>query len=247
MNEQIYELNVAGRILRYRFRDPRAALWFTLPLTPGGQDSNVLEIDGDILEQGRKRLPAQVSDVALEYKLLLAPTARQLLRERACIFHSVAFIWRGLAWLLSATSGVGKTTQFRRWRELYGEEVQIISGDMPILTLEADGRVQVNPSPWPGKERWYGNRSAPLGGVILLEQAAENEIICLEPQESFNRMTGRIMCRPDTEEEIRCFAELFDAILANHPVWLLRNLGDPASAQLTEETLEAYLAERNKQ
>ena len=51
------------------------------------------------------------------------------------------------------------------------------------------------------------------------------------------------MCRPDAVEEIRTLAALADAMLSRHPVWLLRNRGDPASALLTRNAIEAYLSE----
>ena len=73
--------SVSGKVtVAYEtYPDGSTAAWYNFTDDSGkfrmgcakADDSNVLEIDGDLLEQGRKRLPAQVSDVALEYKLLL--------------------------------------------------------------------------------------------------------------------------------------------------------------------------------
>ena len=245
MDKQTYELNIAGRTVRYRFREPQTARHFLLPLTPRAGDRHVIEISDKLMERGRELLTVQISDDVLEYKLMMAPTARYLLRYDALLIHAVAFLWRGRAWLLSAASGVGKSTQFRLWRELYGEDVQIICGDMPALSLESDGSILVSPSPWPGKERWSGTVSATLGGVVFLEQAEENEIVRLEPAQSLDLLHERCLCRPRTVEEIHSFAVLLDGVLSHHPVWLLRNRGDPASAQLTARAIEDYLSERN--
>ena len=51
------------------------------------------------------------------------------------------------------------------------------------------------------------------------------------------------MCRPDTEEDVRVLAALADAMLSRHPVWLLRNRGDPESALLVKNAIEAFLSE----
>ena len=242
MDKQIYELRAAGRTVRYLLRSPDAAKLFALPLRFCGGERYDVSADDALLEWGRPLFPPNVSEAGLEYKLLVLPTARFLLHTGACIIHAVAFEWRGLAWLLCASSGTGKSTQFRRWRELCGEEVRLICGDMPIVSLEPDGGVLVSPSPWPGKERWPGVASAPLGGVIFLEQAGENTISSLAPAQSVPRLLASCLVRPDTTEDVSRLAAIHDAILSDHPAWLLRNLGDLDSAGLTRDEIEAYLS-----
>ena len=247
MERQMYELCLAGRTLRYLLRDPAAARYFAVPLRPCGGDRWDIAADDELMQRGRAIFPQEISDAMLEYKLLIVPTARQLLRRDAGILHAVAFAWRGHAWLLCAPSGTGKTTQFIRWMQLCGEEVRLICGDMPVISLEPDGQLLASPSPWPGKERWFGRTQAPLGGLIFLERAEENAISPLAPAQSLQRLFESFLCRADTEEEIGKLAALFDRILSDHPVWLLRNRGDLGSALLTKKALEAYLMKGNEQ
>lgn len=241
MDRQIFELRMAGREVRYLLRDPAAAGYFAMPLRCCGGERWDVAVDDELLRRGREVFPPGISGANLEYRLLMLPTARHLLQYGICIVHAVAFAWRGLAWLLCGDSGIGKSTQFRRWRELCGPEVRLICGDMPLVSLEPDGSVLVSPSPWPGKERWTGDAEAPLGGVIFLEQAAENMILPLPPTESVPRMLSSSFTRPETAGDIPGFAAIFDRVVSDHPVWLLRNRGDPESAGMTMECLAAYL------
>ena len=247
MDRQLFELCLGGRTLRYLFRDPAAARYFAVPLRPCGGECWDITSDDELMRWGRETFPPEFSDAMLEYKLLILPTAQYLLRFDACVFHAVAFAWRGLAWLLCGPSGTGKTTQFRRWAQLCGEDVRLICGDMPVISLESDGSILVSPSPWPGKERWPGVTQASLGGVIFLEQADENAISPMPPAQSVPRMLESCLCRPDGTDGIEKLARLLDRILSGHPVWLLRNRGDLESARLTIKELAAYLTKGNEQ
>ena len=98
-----------------------------------------------------------------EYKSLIGLVSDKLMLSDRLIFHSVAFALRGRAWLLTAPSGTGKTTQYMNLKKLYGDEIRIICGDNPVLHFMQDGTIMVHPSPWKGKEKLGSNLTAPLG------------------------------------------------------------------------------------
>ena len=238
MNEQIYELHIGGRAVRYRLRDPGSARYLGARPVDGGQFDVYLP-DGAI-EAARERYQTNASDAYLEFELLDAPTAQFLMPDKACVIHGVAIAWRGRAWLFCARSGTGKTTQFRRWLELRPGEIRLVAGDEPVLTLGADGSVLVWASPWLGKERWFDLPGpVPLGGVVFLRQAEENRIERLGPERSARWLMHTFMAWADDEPQIRGLTALADAVISNHPVWLLHNRGDLDSARLTMDTFES--------
>ena len=245
MEEQIYQMQAAGHVLRFRLRSTDTLRFFRGYLEPagGGQQYDVC-VNDDLLALGKAHMEGR-SDGYVEAKMLIALTSQSLLRYRACMFHAVAFAWRGRAWLLTGRSGVGKSTQYRQWKALYGPEIEMICGDMPILEQEPDGTVRVHPSAWNGKECWSGQVSAPLGGIVFLKQADENAMTPVETRFSAVPVLRELMCVPDTEQETRVLAGLADAIVSNYPVWVLHNRGDEDSTRLTRRTLEAYLSERS--
>lgn len=155
--------------------------------------------------------------------------------ERA-IFHGVAFIWRGQAWLLTALSGTGKTTHYIQWKRQYGDEISIINGDKPVLDFSDEG-ISVHPSPWRGKENMGSMRSAPLGGIIMLKQGQENAMRRVEPQEAVAELFMQFLFTRSTQLDVQRVCALEERLLQTVPVWQLVNRGDEDSARLCRDTL----------
>ena len=137
----------------------------------------------------------------------------------------------------------------------------MISGDMPVLELkgpikaedtrgtkvlaqaadaEEQAAIHVCPSPWNGKEGIRSLLSAPLGGVVYLEQGTENRMEVFEPEKAVIPLMSQFMVLPDTEEEIRALFRLLDTMLCAYPVWKLTNRGNPESTELLRKTLLEY-------
>ena len=248
----MYQAEYAGIPVRYRFRYPltRMFFWNWMRPAPDGtlSDAKYVEVPEEVIENGRKRFPADAAAENIEFKALIDLTSRVLLSSApVCIFHAVALNVLGKAWLITAPSGVGKTTQLKNWRLMKDvPDVGVICGDMPVLELSGDGTVVVHPSPWNGKEGFRGAEAAPLGGIVCLERIDprdDNSIRLLDPSERISRCLGQFVCRPETETQIRNFARLADAALSSGSVWLLRNRGDAESTALMIKAIEQTAAE----
>lgn len=153
-----------------------------------------------------------------EYSLLTAPFSDALLSYDRMVFHSVALRWHDRAYLISAPSGNGKSTQARYLKKLHPGEFGIICGDRPILSFY-DNEIIVHPSPWNGKENWHDAEAAPLAGLILLERGNENKLIALSPREAALRTYAQVMQRCIDPEKIRRAAELTTRLLNSVPIW----------------------------
>ena len=108
MEQQIFQMNIAGHPVRFRLREPASPEFFrdyARPAEGGGYDLCVSDEDFVYI---REKLPDR-SDAYLECRYLIDLTARYLLQFGACIMHAAAFCWQGRAWLLAAPSGTGKT------------------------------------------------------------------------------------------------------------------------------------------
>ncbi len=146
-------------------------------------------------------------------------------------------MFRGRAILLTAPSGVGKTTQFLNWQRLYPGETAVINGDKPLLESRSDGQIFVHTSPWCGKERLSGNHVAPLGGVVLLARGDENCLVPLSAREAAAPLMMQFLARPETEAEIRALTSILDRMMRACPVLQLTNRGDDASTELLRDAL----------
>lgn len=181
----------------------------------------------------------KINDAAYgEYVISCSYVSQYLMNFDRIIFHGAAMLWKGKAYIFTAPSGTGKTTQIKHWIELYGNEIQIINGDKPILKICDNGQIIVYPSPWKGKEG-MGNDClcAPLGGIIMLSQAKENSIDQIMPSRSAGVLMGRLYSSFQNVDDIHTGARLLESILAVTPVWHLKNKGDAESAILTHDVI----------
>jgi len=233
----VYQAEYAGHPVRYAFRYPKTREYFRAWLKPvSGEDYDAMATPEEILLAHDLMQVGNAEDYA-EYKALIGPASHVLLRSGCCIFHAVAFLWKGKAWLLTAPSGTGKSTQFFNWRRLFPTEIVMICGDHPVLEQRADGSVWVHPTHWNGKESMGSTAFAPLGGIVVLEQAGENRMERMTAHEALIPVLHEFCAMPETEEEIRTIFGLLDRMLGDHPVWKLSNLGDDASTRLLRETI----------
>jgi hypothetical protein len=240
MSEQIFQTEYAGHTVRYRFLVPATRLRFGpwLRRAEGG-DADV-SVTPERLELVRDLLGSGCTDEYAEFRTQTELSSHPLLKYGCCFFHAVSLCRQGRAFLLTAPSGTGKTTQFLNWQRLHPGEITMICGDMPVLEQRPDGRVWVHPSPWNGKES-LGSRShppAPLAGIVLLEQGDDNTIALLPVRDAIPALFSQFIVQPDTEEEILALSGLMDQMLRTVPVWKLTNRGDDASTELLRQTLE---------
>ena len=198
----------------------------------------------DYIEMHKPFYTESTDDRYVEYKSLICLTSLALLPYGSIIMHAVAIRLDGYCWLFTAPPGTGKTTQYFHFKDLFGEAVEMVCGDMPLLEVMEDGTIRVRPTPWNGKERIKGKVSAPLGGILLLKQGKENAVHRLLPEEAVIPVFLQLAVRPDTAEQAMQAARICDRLLQKYPVWEMTNRGDEASALLAAETFRAFLKDK---
>lgn len=243
IKDRIFKGEYAGHPVVFRFRQLETSLYFGRFLSLSNVKSPDVEVSDDLMARARPLNPPGTKDSYVEYRCLIALVSRFLLRYDCCIFHCASFLWRGYVWLLTAPSGTGKTTQYMNWLHAHPGEITMLSGDMPVLELREDGSIWAHPTTWNGKEN-IGNRfSAPVAGVVYLEQGKENVLSSASASELVMPLFRQILGNPETEEQIRAMGRILDRMLRTLPVWKLVNLGDPASTELIRSAFAARLAE----
>ena len=140
------------------------------------------ELDRQDAAEGRdprKRPAAELENLAL-HRLL----AEKLPEYDVLLMHGSALCMDGLGYLFTAPSGTGKSTHAALWRQVFGERVQMLNDDKPLLRVREDG-VTVFGSPWDGKHRLSQNASAPLRAIARIERAPENRVEPMSRTEAF--------------------------------------------------------------
>jgi hypothetical protein len=126
-----------------------------------------------------------LSNGYLESVVLYRNIAERLPEFSATVFHGAVIALGGVAYLVTAKSGVGKTTHLGLWLSEFGSDVHILNGDKPILRV-IDGVVYACGTPWRGKEFYGVNEMLPLGGIAFLSRAPENSAVRVTPSEVLN-------------------------------------------------------------
>ncbi len=91
------------------------------------------------------------------------------------LMHGVLMYADGKGFLLTAQSGVGKSTHALMWLRSFGNQrCKVINGDKPLMRY-IDGTLYAYGTPWCGKEGLNINRRVKLNAVAFIERAPKNE------------------------------------------------------------------------
>lgn len=228
----IYEANFAGHNIKYAFMYPETRSCFRAFMRrSAAQDYDIMCSDADI-DIARTALPCGADNAQLEFRSLISVTARELLKYRCCVMHAVSFVLNGQAFLLTAPSGTGKTTQYLNWTNMHPGEITMISGDMPVIECRDDGSVWVHPSCWNGKENLRSDVCAPLAGIAVLEQGNENILRTMNVIEAVFKLFMQFVVRPENESEILALSGIIEQTLSAAPALKFVNRGDNASTEM---------------
>ncbi len=158
-----------------------------------------------------------------------------ILGKGGILFHGVVMEWRGIGIIVCAHSGVGKTTHTRMWRDREG--ALILNGDRALCCKE-DNNWYAYGAPWSGSSGEFKSRRVKLQAVVVLEQAANNEISILSPlQGAFELM--ELAFAPDWQENlINCALDSIDNIVNSIPVYKLKCRPDIEAVDVLKAELE---------
>ena len=140
---------------------------FTIRITRKDIDNEKSQIAENVLNN--------YSEEYLETLAVYRKLAEKLIDDNILLIHGSAIALDGVAYLFTAKSGTGKSTHTRLWRQYFGNRVEMINDDKPLLKIEED-KVIVYGTPWSGKHKLGANISAPLHAVCFLNRGNKNII-----------------------------------------------------------------------
>ncbi len=228
--EQKYSLTLAGRSFVIAFGRDSTAAYFKDWCHPCAAAEPPLSLHCSDWEFWQScGLPVTEDS---EYSLWAGRISEELMPYGCFLFHAAAFCCQGMAYLIAAPSGTGKTTQIRALQKLLPGKIEIICGDRPLVEFSEGGEVMVYPSPWNGKEGLSGGSPAPLAGVIVLRRGNRNEICRLRKKEAIVPLYYSVIHNQTSEEIIRKAVRLEEALLQSVPLWKLISCEVPGSTRL---------------
>lgn len=150
--------------------------------------------------------------------------------------HAAAIAGRDGAFLVAGPSGAGKTTLSRAAAPL---GACILSDERTIVRPRPGipGQWLVGGTPWSGEGGFADNRSVPLRGILLLEQADRDELVPLSPARAL-ALLYRCHFPPlwDPEAAARTLDHM-ERLVREVPAFLFRNRKGGQAAQLLLDRL----------
>ena len=171
-----------------------------------------------------------------EISALYRKIANLLVEENIIVFHSSSFMVNGNAFLITARSGVGKSTHSRNLKQLLGDEFVYINDDKPMLKVE-ENNVTVYGTPWNGKERRSNDVSSPLRAVLFLSRGATNTYRkIVNKEEIYIKMISQIYLPKEKAKREKAL-KVADMLLKNVNFYEINVTKDLESAKMTYEEI----------
>lgn len=207
------------------------------------RSGQMMALDAEGLEHRIHFLPATGEPFAvtrrldpLRYEILIDSRARRALKwdrnllgllalEHDCLcrdaflLHAAYVISDGQAILFSAPSGHGKSTQADLWAAQAG--AKIVNGDR-ALVFRRDGRWFAGGFPVCGSSDFCLDEAAPLGAMVFLEKAPENQAITLTPPQTLRRFYSQVFVNRWNADDCGAVSNLLIALSENIPVFHYR-------------------------
>ena len=171
-----------------------------------------------------------------EISALYRKIANLFIEHNILVMHGSAFKVGGYAFIVTARSGVGKSTHVNLLREYLGKDFEYINDDKPLLEIK-DNELTLYSSPWNGKERRGNNTYAPLKSVIFLNRGITNAYKKLDNNSDvYFRLLSQIYL-PRNKAKREKALSLIDTLLKRISFYEINVNTDISSAEMTSERI----------
>ena len=175
--------------------------------------------------------PAAKEDY-LEFLTAYRYVSEFLWRDDCFLLHAAVISFDSKAYAFTAKSGTGKTTHIRLWKKNFGDRVDIVNGDKPLVRRVKEGgtvKFIAYGTPWCGKERYQRNVSAPLDGICVVTRGEKNEIERIGAGEAVPVLYKQMLVVPD-KKYLTAMLDMIDSMVTAIPVYKLScNMEDEAA------------------
>ena len=191
----------------------------------------------DLINESNENKDGKVY-VSEEISALYRKIADIFVDENVLVVHGSSFKVGNNAFIVTAHSGVGKSTHVNLLKEYLGKDFEYINDDKPLLEVKDD--LTLYSSPWNGKERRGNNTSAPLRSVIFLNRGLTNTYKKLTNSgDIYFRLLSQIYLPRDKSKREKAL-KLIDMLLKKLNFYEINVNMDISSAEMTSERIINY-------
>ena len=218
-------------------------------LFPANPDFSVVTTQEDIefereksaKEDEAKDMPVrQFSDGYLETLAVYRKISEKMPDYDTILFHGSCIAVDGVGYLFTASSGTGKSTHARLWRELLGDRAVMVNDDKPLIRLTDDGAI-VYGTPWDGKHHLSSNISVPLKALCVLMRFEKNIINPITPSQAYATLMQQTYRPADNMAMIKTLS-LIDKLSSSVSLWMLGCNMEIEAAKIAYEAMRGQEA-----
>ena len=230
-----FKIEIANKVLQIHAFNESTKRYCGAFLTDEEPDYTITMTEEDLKNEKSNSDNGQVY-VNEEISALYRKIADLLVEDDIVVFHSSAISVDNNAFLITARSGVGKSTHSKNLSEYIGESFKYINDDKPLLKVN-DHDVIVYSSPWNGKERRGNNIYAPLRAIIFLNRGENNSYRrILNKEEIYIKMLSQIYLPKEKSKREKAL-NIADKLLKNVNFYEINVTKDIESAKMTYEEI----------
>ena len=192
-------------------------------------------------EEERRKQTEAFSDGYLEAVCAYRKAATALLDQDIFLLHASVVALDGEGYGFLAPSGVGKTTQTRLWQQYFGNRLQVINGDKPLIRMEPAGQsvsFRAYGTPWRGKEGLGCNSSVPLKALFFLNRSSVPSVVSASQAQTVDRLFRQLLMPKEPERMLRLL-DMADKLVSTVPFYILGCDMTEASVQCAYQAVKA--------
>lgn len=156
------------------------------------------------------------------------------LKYGLCTMHGVLMEYHDSGIILTADSGVGKTTHARLWRD--HKRALIINGDRILFGKENNTWTGYG-LPWSGSSGEQINRTVPIKAIVEIVRGETNHAEKLSGLEAFQVVYSQLLTPAWSPESAILALDMISGFTEEIPVWRLHCTPDKKSADVLESAL----------
>lgn len=196
-----------------------------------------VSVNAEDIKAERDASATSYKDAYYESTAIYRKIAEKLPEYDGFLFHGSVIELNGVAYVITAHSGVGKTTHTGLWLSEFGDEVSIINGDKPIIRF-IDGVPYACGTPWMGKEGYGKNDMKPLGGFVFLSRGEKNKAAPITPSDAVTRFMSQIYLPKKNKMNLLKTMQLADRVIKSSKLINLECNMDKEAAHVCRAAIE---------
>ena len=160
-----FKIKIANKVLDINAFNETTKRYCRNFLSEEKEDYVITMTEEDLKNESSNSIDGKVY-VNEEISALYRKIANLFVEDNILVFHGSSFKVNNCGFIVTARSGVGKSTHVNLLKELLGDELVYINDDKPLLEVKDD--ITIFSNPWNGKERRGNNTCAPLKAILFL-------------------------------------------------------------------------------